>query len=337
LESGNWKAEALLGAVVIGVIGVFVWLTFSLGGGAPKDAKPYVLLFDSALGLSEDNAVAVAGVKVGVVDSIAVDGRRARVTILLDPAVSMYEDAKAAVRQKTLLGEKYVDLDPGAPRAGVDSPRLAAGAVVANNEPTVEIDQVIRDVSVLVTRLNNITPPLESAIARVDDALKDEDGAALASEAVATLHDLRALVQETNKVVRASGDDLGVVLSMARDKGPSLIERLESASTRVDNLLGAVDPKAIESAVDRVGPAAENIDRITTDMKVAMGDVRDAAKRLDSVLARVDGTLKRLDSVDESAIREFLQVQGVRVNLIPDAAVTSRIKKLREESVPLPE
>jgi len=30
-------------------------------------------------------------------------------------------------------------------------------------------------------------------------------------------------------------------------------------------------------------------------------------------------------------------VQGVRVNLIPDASVTNRIKKLREESIPLPD
>lgn len=338
MESGNWKAEALLGAVVTGVIALFVFFTFSLGGGAPRDAKPYVLMFDSALGLGEDNAVAVAGVKVGVVDAIAVDGRRARVTVLVDPAVVLYGDAKAAVRQKTLLGEKYIDLDPGHQRLGTESqPQLAAGSVVEENEPTVEIDQVIRDVSVLVARLNNITPPLESAIARVDDALKDQDGTALVTEAVGTLRELRSLVQETNKVVKSSGDDVAIVLAMAKDKGPSLIERLESASSRVDTLLAAVDPKMIESAANRVGPAAENIDRITSDMKVAMSDVRDAAKRLDTVLARVDGTLKRLDAVDESAIREFLQVQGVRVNLIPDAAVTNRIKKLREESIPLPE
>jgi phospholipid/cholesterol/gamma-HCH transport system substrate-binding protein len=333
MESGNWKAEALLGAVVVGVIAVFVWLTFSLGGGAPRDAKTYVLLFDSALGLGEDNAVAVAGVKVGVVEAIAVDGRRARVTVLIDPAVAVRADAKAAVRQKTLLGEKYVDLDPGHQELAA----LAPGSVVENNEPTVEIDQVIRDVSVLVTRLNNITPPLESAIGRIDDALKDQDGARLASEMVGTLQDVRTLVKEANKLVKTSGDDVAVVLSMARDKGPSLIERLESASTRVDNLLAAVDPKMLQDVAGRVGPAAENIDRITSDMKVAMGDVRGAARRLDTVLARVDGTLKRLESVDESAVREFFQVQGVRVNLIPDATVTNRIKKLREESIPIPE
>jgi ABC-type transporter Mla subunit MlaD len=231
------------------------------------------------------------------------------------------------------LGEKYVDLDPGDGEAAA----LTAGSVIDNNEPNVDIDQVIRDVSVLVERLNKITPPLESAIARVDGVLQKNDGASLFAEATDTLGDLRTLVKETNKFVKTSGNDVGVVLAMARDKGPSLIERLDSAAGRVDALLASVDPKAIERAADRVGPAAENIDRITTDMKMAMGDVRDAAKRLDGVLSRVDNALKRLESINEPTVREFFQVQGVRVNLIPDASVTTRIKKLREESVPLPE
>jgi hypothetical protein len=204
---------------------------------------------------------------------------------------------------------------------------LAAGTVIEHNVPTVEIDQVIRDVSVLVERLNKITPPLESAIARVDDALQEQDGKALVGEATGALADLRVLVKETNKLVKHSGNDVAVVLAMAREKGPSLIERLDSAAGRIDALLGTIDPKDIEAAADRVAPAAENIDKMTTDMKVAMA----------GVLARVDGTLKRLDAVNEGAIREFLQVQGVRVNLIPDATVTSRIKKLKEESVPLPD
>lgn len=333
MESGNWKAEAILGAVVVGVIAVFVWLTFSFGGGAPRNARTYVLLFDSALGLSVDNAVAIAGVRVGVVDNIAVDGRRARVVVKVDPSVGLHEDARAAVRQKTLLGEKYIDLDPGHD----DRVALAEGSVIENNERTVEIDQVIRDVSVLVTRLNTITPPLESAIARLDEALQQEGGDALLTEATATMRDLRSLVKEANHLVTRSGDDVQVVLKMAREKGPSLIERLDSAAGRMDNLLAAVDPAAIEAAANRVGPAAEDINRITSDMKVAMGDVREAAKRLDGVLSRVDHSLRRLDGVDERFVREFLQIQGVRVNLIPDAAVTNRIKKLREESIPLPE
>lgn len=323
--------EAALGALVVGVVVAFVWLTFAVGGGAPRGAVTYVLLFDSALGLSEDNSVAVAGVKVGIVDEIAVEGRKARVTIAIDKDVPLHVDARAAVRQKTLLGEKYVDLDPGS--AGS---LLAVGATIENNEPTVEIDQVIREVAVLVERLNKITPPLESAIARVDKALENQDGEQLASEIVGTLKDMRSLVKETSTFVHESGADARAVLAMAREKGPSLLDSLGRASARMDEILAGVDPQMIEDATARVAPAAENVEKITQDMKSAMSDMKDAAKRFDGVLARFDATLMRLQSVDEKTVREFFQVQGVRVNLIPDASVTTRIKKLRDESIPLP-
>lgn len=333
MEPGNWRAEVALGALVVAALAGFLWLTFAVGGAAPQNAQRYVLLLDSALGLSEDNAVAVAGVKVGVVDDIQVEGRRARVTIAIAPEVTLHADAKAALRQRTLLGEKYVDLDPGAEPA----PPLQAGAVLGNNVPTVEIDQVIRDVAVLVDRLNRITPPLESALARVDHMLEGEGGQRLEDVVVATLGDVRVLVKETSQLVQGSGDDVAAVLAMAREHGPGLAKKLESASSRLDEILAGVDPKMIEDAAARVAPAAENIENITGDMRTAMADLRVAAKRLDGVLSRFDRTLGRLESVDEKSVREFFQVQGVRVNLIPDAAVTTRIKKLRDASVPLPE
>lgn len=333
MEPGNWKLEVALGALVVAALAGFIWLTFAVGGGAPSNASRYVLLLDSALGLSEDNAVNIAGVKVGVVDEIQVEGRRARITIAIEPSVKLHADARAALRQKTLLGEKYVDLDPGAPPA----PQIEAGAVLDQNLATVEIDQVIRDVAVLVERLNKITPPLESAIARVDTMLEGEAGDRLEEQVVATLADVRVLVKETSHLVHGSSDDVAAVLAMAREHGPGLAKRLESASGRLDDILAGVDPKMIEDAASRVGPAAENIDKITSDMRTAMGDLRNAAGRLDGVLSRFDRALLKVERLDEKSLREFFQVQGVRVNLIPDATVTTRIKKLREESVPLPE
>ncbi len=333
MEPGSWKAEVALGALVVAALAGFLWLTFAVGGAAPRDAHRYVLLLDSALGLTEDNAVAVAGVKVGIVDDIRVEGRRARVTVAIAPNVPVHADARAALRQRTLLGEKYVDLDPGAQPA----PLLAPGAVLENNVPTVEIDQVIRDVAVLVDRLNRITPPLESALAHVDHMLEGQAGERLEDQLVATLNDVRVLVRGTSKLVEGSGDDVAAVIAMAREHGPGLANRLESASARLDEILAGVDPKMIEDAAARVGPAAENIDHITGDMRTAMADLRTAAKRLDGVLSRFDRTLGKIESVDEKSVREFFQVQGVRVNLIPDQTVTSRIKKLRDEAVALPE
>lgn len=332
MESRNRALDALLGAIVLGVIGLFVWLSFAVGGAAPKDAHRYVLLFDSALGLYEDNAVAVAGVVVGAVDSIGIEGRKARVTIAIDPSVKLYEGAKAAVRAKSLLGEKYVDLDPGEPPA----PQLEPGAVLAENVPTVEVDEVIRSVSQLVASLNVITPPLEAAATRLHGLLKQADGEQVSEELARTIADAGALIRETNRLVSSLADDVRAVLKLAREKGPGIFDGLESASKRVDALLAKVDPKVIETAATRIPPTLENLDGVAEDLRVALADIRRASDRLEGILVKVDRNLTRLEDINERSIREFFQVEGVRVNLMPDARAEQRIRKLRNELTPLP-
>ena len=49
METGSRKLEALLGLIVMAVLAIFVWLSFEIGGGVPKNASRYSLVFDSAL------------------------------------------------------------------------------------------------------------------------------------------------------------------------------------------------------------------------------------------------------------------------------------------------
>jgi phospholipid/cholesterol/gamma-HCH transport system substrate-binding protein len=332
METRSAKLDILLGAMVIGVAVLFVWLSLAVGGGAPRDAQRYVLLFDSALGLHQDNTVAIAGVHVGVVADIGIEGRRARVTIAIDPSVTLHENARAAVRAKTLLGEKYVDLDPGEAPA----PVLTAGAVLEDNAPTVEIDGVIRSVSQLVQSLNVITPPLETAVARVDALLKDADNEKLSEELTRTLADAGVLIRDTSKLVSSSSDDVQVLLKLMRDKGPGIFEELESASSRLDRLLAAFDQESITKGTEKIGPTLDNVEVAVKDMRLAMADIKSASGHIESILVKLDRNLSRVEDINERSIRELLQVEGLRVNLIPDARVERRVKHLRNEATPLP-
>ncbi len=332
MESRSKLAEAALGAIVFAVVGLFVWLSLVVGGGAPADAVRYSLLFDSALGLTEDNAVAIAGVKIGVVDRIGIRGRQAEVVIAVEPDVELHADAIAAVRSKTLLGEKYIDLDPGAPPAAI----VPAGGVIEKNTPTVEIDQLIRSAAQLVNSLNVITPPFEKAIASFDQLLRETDGDELAGSLASTVGDAGQLIRELSDLVASSKDDVQMILAMGADKGPTLFSKLERATDRIDQILAEMDPELLAQIMKKVDPAVDNADAAIKDLRVAMADVREASGRLDSILVRVDKTLARSEAINERTIREFLQVEGVRVNLIPDARVERRLRKLRNESTPLP-
>ena len=83
-------------------------------------------------------------------------------TIELDSAYApIPKDTKAILRQKTLLGETYVELTPGSPSAGTvpENGSLPAGAV----SPTVELDEIFRAFDAEDAR---VVPHLDAAAGR---------------------------------------------------------------------------------------------------------------------------------------------------------------------------
>src|SRR6476661_10822496 len=97
---------------------LFLWLAF--GGPVPLKPKGYEfrVAFPEATQLAEQADVRMAGVSIGKVTHKDIDtknhGNRTIATIRLNPDVApLSVDARAILRQKTLLGETYVELTPG--------------------------------------------------------------------------------------------------------------------------------------------------------------------------------------------------------------------------------
>jgi phospholipid/cholesterol/gamma-HCH transport system substrate-binding protein len=124
---------------------LFLWLAF--GGSVPLKPKGYRFhtSFSEAGQLSTEADVRISGVPVGKVKVIKADKHtgRADVTIQLDAKYApLPKDAKAILRQKTLLGETYVELTPGHSSDGFISEdgELPASQV----SDTVELDEILR-------------------------------------------------------------------------------------------------------------------------------------------------------------------------------------------------
>ena len=77
-----------------------------IGGGTTYSAD-----FSEASGLQKDNDVRIAGVKVGKVSDIALDGDKVKVSFKVKDAW-LGDRTTAAIKIKTLLGQKYLSLDP---------------------------------------------------------------------------------------------------------------------------------------------------------------------------------------------------------------------------------
>src|SRR4051794_28197777 len=124
---------------------LFLWLAF--GGPTPLKAKSYrvEVSFGEATQLAHEADVRISGVPVGKVKDIetnAQTGRSDATIELKSEYAPLPANSKAILRQKTLLGETYVELTPGTPNSKPvpDNGRLGQGQVA----DTVELDEILR-------------------------------------------------------------------------------------------------------------------------------------------------------------------------------------------------
>ena len=122
---------------------LFLWLSF--GGAIPFNPQGYRFRasFPNAQQLATQADVRIAGVSVGKVVAKSLDpqGNRTIATIELDRQYApIHVDARAILRQKTIIGETYVELTPGSAGA----PLLPDGALLARTrvEPAVQLDEI---------------------------------------------------------------------------------------------------------------------------------------------------------------------------------------------------
>jgi len=124
---------------------LFLWLAF--GGPIPLKPKGYRFhaSFGEATQLAKEADVRISGVSVGKVKDIQTDKQTGSsdATIELESKYApLPKDARAILRQKTLLGETYVELSPGHKQLGT----IPEGGDLAISQvsPTVELDEIFR-------------------------------------------------------------------------------------------------------------------------------------------------------------------------------------------------
>lgn len=108
--------ETVLGGVVLLTAGVFLTFSYQTADVGSGSGYNVTADFSSIGGLSIGDPVQVSGVKVGTVTDITLldDSYLARVTVDLDPKIKLPSDTVALISSQSLLGGRYLSLEPGA-------------------------------------------------------------------------------------------------------------------------------------------------------------------------------------------------------------------------------
>ncbi len=129
----------LLGITIISLITLFI------GQYRVTTGHRYTLNaeFTNVSGLNIMGSVRIAGVEVGDVEDIILDGDKARVVLSIFPDTPVYRDAEVEIKTYGALGDKYIMIYPGTPATG----RLSDGDTIATTIAEADINDIVKNLA----------------------------------------------------------------------------------------------------------------------------------------------------------------------------------------------
>jgi phospholipid/cholesterol/gamma-HCH transport system substrate-binding protein len=94
--------------------------------------------FSNGTGLRSGSPVLIAGVEIGRVKKIRLEDYEAKVLMVIQPEVVLQQDAIASIKTKGLIGEKYIEITPGASEV-----RIKPGGAIRDTEPAMDLEGMI--------------------------------------------------------------------------------------------------------------------------------------------------------------------------------------------------
>ena len=133
-------AEVLTGAVVLLVAAAFLGYAVAHSGRSAASGYTLFARFEHIDGLGVGADVRVAGVKVGSVNEARIDPQNFQAVVALSVRgdIKLPKDSAAIITSESLLGGKYVSLQPGG-----DETLLQPGQTITITQSSVSLEELL--------------------------------------------------------------------------------------------------------------------------------------------------------------------------------------------------
>lgn len=286
------RNPVVVGAVGIGLVVAMLLMAFNIDDVPLLAGRSHSAALTEAGGLKAGDDVRIAGVKVGKITTVDLEGGHVRVDFRVDPSTSLGSETAASVRIKTILGQKFLMLEP-AGRGELDEEIPLSRTV-----PAYEVVEAFSDLATTAEDID--TAELAHALDTIADTFRDTpdevraavDGLGRLSRTVASRDDqLRELLDHADGVtgvlsnrnkelvtLLADGDLLLQELSRRREDIHTL---LVSTATLSDQLTALVRENR-----KQIGPTLRNLGNVLGTLQ-ANQDSLDRSIRLLAPFVRV--------------------------------------------------
>jgi phospholipid/cholesterol/gamma-HCH transport system substrate-binding protein len=328
LKQRNPAVVGLIGFVVLAVLGLGVYF----GPDLPLfSGTKYTAQFSEAAGLKVDDEVRIAGIKVGKVTDVDLEGDHVRVTFRVHDAW-IGDRSTAAIKIKTLLGQKYLVLDPlGTQEQDPDTP-IGRDRTIAPYDVT----EAFQGLASTVGQID--TGQLAQSFRVLSDTFKDSP------ESVHTaLTGLSAL----SKTISSRDEQLAKLLANTRAVSTTLADRnaqFEALITDGNTLLAEVDKRreAIGQLLQGTKALAQQLIGLVADNQTQLQPALQHLDHVTTVLQRNQDNLGRALALAGPYYRLLTNatgnghwVDGYLCGLLPVGANTKDCKPPTKVTAPM--
>lgn len=306
------KLETKVGAFFLGTIAILTLLIFraekmEFGKGAERT---FALEFDQVAGLAEQGKVRIAGVPVGSVQGIRLDRNRARVIISVNKDVIVYANASGSLKSIGILGEKYVELDPGTPTTGL----LPERSLMASHE-SVGLDNLMESLASIGKNVNGITEALNQSIG-------GEAGRQKLDEIVDNIRQLtgefRAMAEENHAAINTTMANAAAMTTDLRERLPKIAQQFEELGRNLNAMAADTRPEVqglmgdVRKLAQGFNATSENIRSITDKMNRGEGTI--------GKLLNDDATVKKINTAVDNVNELMGGIKNMELRLDMNAA-----------------
>jgi phospholipid/cholesterol/gamma-HCH transport system substrate-binding protein len=262
------------------VLALLIWNIEDLNPFGPKGQKVDAV-FASVAGLDDKAPVRVAGVRVGRVDGIRLEGHRPRVRLVLEQPIALTEGSFARISSLGLLGDKYVELVLGPESA----PLLPEGTVLVGTAPP-SFDETM-------AKLNQIGDSIQKVTGSFAGADVGNNLSSLIAEIQRTSEEIRALVAENRATVGSAVRNFDQVGAVLAQELPRLSSQTQRALDQISQVIGENRGNLSASMAN------------TRDLTAKLQTSVDNLNRISDKIASGEGTIGKLVN-DDKAYNEVL-------------------------------
>jgi phospholipid/cholesterol/gamma-HCH transport system substrate-binding protein len=278
------RNPVVIGAISLAVIALLILGAFRaqdlplIGGG-----DTYYAAFSESGGLKANDEVRIAGVRVGKVESVALDGDHVKVTFRVDTPSEFGTDTRAAIRVKTLLGAMYLALEPAGsgqlaqgteiPVGRTSSPYDVVDAFsgLAKTSERIDTDRLAQSLTTLADLTRNTPEAFRGALQGVSQ---------LSSNIAARDDQINTLLKNLKRVSGVLDQRDGDIVALMKDSDV-LFRALVARRAAVHNLLVSTSTLSRE---------------LTALVRQSRADLKPALTHLENVVAVLNKNQDNLDN-----------------------------------------